>query len=238
MTPTLRWPWLGAFTQANSSTPYCTSTFSRSPPGARSVDPTSLDETSEALSIAEQIGDEYLLTFARLTRGGLVLVYQHDAGETVDYEDGIGLLRQAQATASRRGYAINATALLNPAIARHRDKHGDLDGAIELARRSIAVMEAAGEVLSRGGVATTVLVEALLSRGHTGDRSEAEEATTRLAAMPVDDGFVLNTLSALRLRALLADDRGDAEAAVWLREQYRDRAVAADFDVSPPSHLW
>ncbi|MDV7101465.1 hypothetical protein R4227_15395 [Gordonia amicalis] len=55
--------------------------------------------------------------------------------------------------------------------------------------------------------------------------------------MPVDDGFVLNTLSALRLRALLADDRGDAEAAVWLREQYRDRAVAADFDVSP-SHLW
>lgn len=205
------------------------------PQGARSVDPTSLDETSEALSIAEQIGDEYLLTFARLTRG-LVLVYQHDAGETVDYEDGIGLLRQAQATASRRGYAINATALLNPAIARHRDKHGDLDGAIELARRSIAVMEAAGEVLSRG-VATTVLVEALLSRGHTGDRSEAEEATTRLAAMPVDDGFVLNTLSALRLRALLADDRGDAEAAVWLREQYRDRAVAADFDVSP-SHLW
>jgi adenylate cyclase len=59
------------------------------------------------------------------------------------------------------------------------------------------------------GPATTVLVEALLSRGSTADIEDAQCAIDRLAAVPTEPGFVLHELPVLRLRALLARAYGD-----------------------------
>jgi adenylate cyclase len=59
------------------------------------------------------------------------------------------------------------------------------------------------------GPAVTVLVESLLGRGSDSDIAEDAAAIDRLAAVPVDPGFVLHELPLLRLRALLARARGD-----------------------------
>ena len=52
-------------------------------------------------------------------------------------------------------------------------------------------------------------VETLLARGGEADLQEAETAIERLASSPLDPGLVLREIWLLRLRALLADARGD-----------------------------
>ena len=59
-------------------------------------------------------------------------------------------------------------------------------------------------------LAVTALVEALLRRGAALDLVEAETVVDRLAAVPTVPGFVMNKITVLRLRALLARAHGDA----------------------------
>ncbi|MGO9509934.1 MAG: cyclase, partial [Mycobacterium sp.] len=79
------------------------------------------------------------------------------------------------------------------------------------------------------GVATTVLVEALLERGAGGDLDEAQAAIDRLAAVPTDPGFVLHELPLLRLRALVAQAHGDDAGRGEFMQRYRAKAAAAGF---------
>ena len=80
------------------------------------------------------------------------------------------------------------------------------------------------------GPATTVLVEALLSRGSAADIKDAELAIDRLAAVPTEPGFVLHELPLLRLRALLARARGDEPGYQQFLERFRAKASEADFE--------
>ena len=80
------------------------------------------------------------------------------------------------------------------------------------------------------GVATTILVESLLSRGPGGDLDEARAAIERLANVPVDPGFVLHEIPLLRLRALVARAGGDVEACREFMERYGAKAAAAGFE--------
>jgi hypothetical protein len=73
------------------------------------------------------------------------------------------------------------------------------------------------------------LVEALLQRGTEDDVREAHTIIERLAAVPTDPGFVLFELPLLRLRALLARSNGDGADYRDLRDQYRARANALDY---------
>src|SRR3978361_2311442 len=93
-------------------------------------------------------------------------------------------------------------------VARERARSGDLEGAISLAATVLDKQFDCGEMIFRGPT-TAVLVEALLSRGSTGDIEEAERTGDRLAAVPTEPGFVPFELPVLRLRALLARARGD-----------------------------
>ncbi|MGE2717611.1 ATP-binding protein [Mycolicibacterium litorale] len=196
------------------------------PLGARRVDQTALDETADALRIAEQAGDHHTLTLAQIARG---LVLAHGDGQG---RDGVDLLMAARDTARGRGFTMNAVSLIDPALARCKALRGDLDGAIELARAAIAAMTRVGEVLSMG-FATTALVVALLNRSGEGDREEAATAVDRLAAIPTDPGFVLHELPLLRLRALVADARGDTDGAAQYLARHRAMAAAANFDPPP-----
>jgi hypothetical protein len=65
-----------------------------------------------------------------------------------------------------------------------------------------------GHMIDRGP-ATAVFVESLLRRGAAADVRDAHAAIDRLAAVPIEPGFVLHELPLLRLRALLARARGD-----------------------------
>ena len=73
-------------------------------------------------------------------------------------------------------------------------------------------------------------METLLQRGTEGDVREAEAAVDRLAAAPVDEGFVMGEIWPLRLRALLARSRGDEAGYRELRDRYRDMATSLGFE--------
>jgi adenylate cyclase len=79
-------------------------------------------------------------------------------------------------------------------------------------------------------LATTVLVEALLQRGGEGDPAEAQDAIDHLAAIPTNPGFVLNEITLLRLRALLARARGDEASYRDYRDRYRAMATSLAFE--------
>ena len=192
------------------------------PIGALSADPDALRETAHALRIAEQCGDAFTLALARLTRG-LVLVYGSHP------QAGFVLLAQTRNAALEEGFSMNALSLVDPAIAREKVRNGDLDGAIELLRTAIDYMFETGAKLSHG-VATTVLVESLLDRGRDGDLQEAQAAIERLAAIPVDPGYVLHELPLLRLQGLVARAQGDDVAYRRFMERYRAKAAAAGFE--------
>jgi hypothetical protein len=62
------------------------------------------------------------------------------------------------------------------------------------------------------------------------DLEEAREAIDRLAAVPIEPGFVLHELPLLRLRALLATAHGDESGYRDFADRYRSRATELGFE--------
>jgi len=60
--------------------------------------------------------------------------------------------------------------------------------------------------------------------------AEAEAAIERLAVAPADEGLVIREIWLLRLRALLANARGDDSRYRELRDRYRDMARTLGFE--------
>jgi adenylate cyclase len=73
-------------------------------------------------------------------------------------------------------------------------------------------------------------VAALLLRGNDTDMDEAQAAIDRLAAKSVESGFVVNELSLLRMRALVARAHGDDTAYRDLVNRYRGMAEKLGFE--------
>jgi adenylate cyclase len=194
------------------------------PIGALAVGPAEARETAEALTLAEQVGDDHMLALARLVRG-VVLV--HQGGRHRD--EGIGLLKWARDEASAKGFTLNATSIVDLEIARERASRDDFDGAIDLCRAAIDDMFHRGAMYMRG-LATSILVEALLKRGAAGDLQAAQAAIDRVAEVPVDPGFVLHEIPLLRLRALVAREKRDDAGCQALMNRYRDAAKRAGFE--------
>jgi adenylate cyclase len=193
------------------------------PNGALPPDATALQDTADALAIAERSGDEFPLNTARFARG-ITLV--HLDGRERDA--GFALLAPVREAAVQQRFTLQIVPVVDIHVAQQKARSGDLDGAIALAR---AVLE---DLCDSGGavwsvLATTILVEALLRRGSDGDVQDAQAAVERLAAVPTDPGFVLNEISLLRLRALLARARGEEAGYREFRNRYRARATECGF---------
>ena len=118
---------------------------------------------------------------------------------------------------------------IDAVTAAERARRGDLDGAIELARRVIAEQFESGAARDLGP-ATSVLVESLLRRRRAPDIDEARSAIETLAAVPTDPGFVFHELPLLRMRALLASADGEAERYRTYADRYRVTAQSLQFD--------
>ena len=114
-------------------------------------------------------------------------------------------------------------------VARDLALRGDLDGAIELSRAVVAE-EIDGGGLIFAPMATSVLVDALLQRGTDSDIREAHSTVDRLAAVEVEPGLALYDIWLLRLRALLAQARGEDAAYRELRDRYRKMATELGFE--------
>jgi adenylate cyclase len=194
------------------------------PNGGLLPDAAALRETAETLEVAEQKGDEYTLACARFARG-LVLVQQ----ESPERRDGFDLLAKAREAALQDRFTMAALPPIDIELAKDKARTDDLDGAIELLRAVVDDEFATGEMAYRGA-AVTALVESLLQRGTDADAQEAATAVERLAAVPIEPGFVLFELPLLRLRGLLARARGDELAYRDLLERYRAMATSLGFE--------
>ena len=81
-----------------------------------------------------------------------------------------------------------------------------------------------------GVVASAVFVGTLLGCGGEGDLAEAEAVTDRMATAPLEMASIAGELWLLRLRALLADARGDESGYRDHRDRYLATATALGFE--------
>jgi adenylate cyclase len=187
-------------------------------------DDTALRQTADALAIAEQSGDPTTVGSALLARG-ITLVQRNGP----DCDDGYELLAQVRAMALAHQVPLFWAHVVDIHTALRNTQHGDVDGAIGLARAALNNLVASGDMTFRG-LATTTLVESLLLRGTDDDIAEAHAAIDRLAAAPTDPGFVRHKLPLLRMRALLARAHRDEDGYRDYRDRYRTMTTDLGFE--------
>lgn len=192
--------------------------------GTSLPDEDALRETAEVLETAERSGDDFALSCARYARGLTLLTHggAHRA-------EGIALLMVAREAAVCERFTKGMIEFIDIHLATEKIRVGDLDGAIELARRAVEAEYRTGEMVMRAAAVAT-LVDALLRRRGPTDIQEAQAAIERLAAVPTESGFVLNQIWLLRMRALLAQARDDPTAYLDYRDRYREMANTLGFE--------
>ena len=140
------------------------------PNGCLVADDDDLAVTAEALLLAERSGDDFALNSAKFARG-LVLAH-HRGPQRVEALD---LLAIAADAARREIFTMWILPIIDFEIAKEKAHTGDLDGAIELARRLVDAEFASGQLISRAA-AVTLLVDFLLERATAADPGEAQTA--------------------------------------------------------------
>ncbi len=176
------------------------------------------------MGVAQRSGNNTAVAYATLNRAITLL---HN-----DFEDrsaGLELVSRGREMIVAEQLTVALRRLCDIELARERARSGDLGGAIDLATTVLAEQFDTGEMILRGP-ATTVLVEALLSRGSGTDIGRAQRAIHGLAAVPTEPGFVLHELALLRLRALLVRAHGDEPGYRQFVERFAARAREAGFE--------
>ncbi|WP_319437648.1 ATP-binding protein [Mycobacterium sp. RTGN5] len=186
------------------------------------ADDTFVAAVRDAFDTAEQSGDDFTLGMAGFAYGAASMA----RGEP-DPAVGAQILEEVLESGALQQNAFGA---LPPgiALATHRARFGNVDGAVRMSRVLVDDSFGSGEMILRGP-ATVALVEALLQRGAEDDVREARTVVDRLAAVPTDPGFALFALPLLRLRALLARSDGHEDGYREFRDQYRTMANALDY---------
>ena len=192
--------------------------------GAVLPDAQDVAQAAETLEVAQRSANNTAVAYALLNRATTLIHTDSEERST-----GFEFLAKAREIFVDEQLIVALRRMSDIEIARERARSGDLDGAIELATAVIVEQFDTGEMIFRGP-ATTVLVEALLSRGSTADINDAERAIDRLAAVPTEPGFVLHELPVLRLRALLACAHGDEARYQQFLERFRAKAQEAGFE--------
>jgi len=195
------------------------------PSGILLADDAALREIDEALRIAERSSDDRALGLARLTNG-IALVHRDSPA---DRERGLNVLAQVREMCLHDQYYPSDLPVADVWAARERARHGDRDGALPRLREAVDDLFRAGQ-LGHFGAATGALVETLLAGPVEGGITQAVEAIDRLAAAPGDKGLMSREINLLRLRALLAQARGDEARYLDLRDRYRAMATELGFE--------
>jgi adenylate cyclase len=192
--------------------------------GAVLPDAHDVAQAAETLEIAQRSANNTAVAYALLNRATTLI---HSDSE--DTAAGLEFLAQARAMIVNEQLIVTLRRMSDIEVAREGARSGDLDSAIDLATTILGEQFDTGEMIFRGP-ATTVLVEALLSRGSVADIKDAQLAIDRLTAVPTETGFVLHELPLLRLRALLARARGDEPGYQQFLERFRAKTSEADFE--------
>ena len=196
------------------------------PAGALRPDDSAVREIEDALTVAERSGDNLQLGVAWLTLG-LALVHRQTDAER---DRGQKLLAEVREVFLRGGHFLCDLPMLDVFIARETARRAGIDEAIPTMRAAVDHLAHSGQLLSWGIMTTGVLVDTLLDRGTDRDMAEAEAAIERLAAAPADEGLVGREIWLHRMRALLAQTRGDVAAYTHFRDRYREMARTLGVD--------
>ncbi|HTX96903.1 MAG TPA: adenylate/guanylate cyclase domain-containing protein [Mycobacterium sp.] len=191
--------------------------------GTIASDETTLRDTAETLHLAEQCGNDVGLALARVARG-LALSLTPDADRDVCLE-----LFGTGRDANLRQHNLLGAVVADVGLAQLSTEAGDFDSAIDTSRRTVDQLFGCGEALGLGA-AVGALTDALLGRGVHGDIHEAETVVERLAAVPVEPGFMLYEVPLMRLRAILARARGDEVGYRYFADRYRALATSLGFE--------
>ena len=187
-------------------------------------DENAVRETAEVVRTAEESGDDVALGTAYIARGMVLSRLDTDA----ERRRGLAFLRQGRELHLQQRILVTV-AIVDIRIAEMTADAGDVQLAIERARSVLNNLVENDERLIRGEAAA-VLVQSLLRRGSAADVREAATETERLAAIPADDGFVLNELQLLRMRALLARAHGDDATYRDFADRYGAMAKSLGFE--------
>ena len=183
-----------------------------------------LTEIGVALQMADRSAEDISLVLIRMTMG--IALVEADAA---DADSGYDMLAEMCETCMEEKYALNVVAPLQMYAARQMFARGDHDAAIAEARSALDELFSSRNLFNCD-VGTNTLVEALIARGTVSDLKEAHAATERLAETLPASRWALRDIYVLRLRALLADARGDETAYRDLRDRYRAMANELGFE--------
>lgn len=185
------------------------------PRGVLGADQYALAEIEEALQAAERSAEDIGVVLLRMTMGYALL-----AGDSEERVRGYEVLAQLRETCVKESYAMNIVPVLQCYAARQLITQGDVDDGILQTRAATDELFRTDNVFNLD-VSTDSLVEALLARGTKSDIAEAEVAIDRLEQSLPGRPWAVRDIYVLRLRALLANARGDETAYKEMRDRYR-----------------
>jgi hypothetical protein len=191
--------------------------------GVLRADDSAVRAIEEAVQIAEATSNDHALILAEYALG-VVLLYRDAAA---DRHRGLEIMVPAQDMWRERApFLVPVTEFL---AGREKARRGDRDAAIPVMRKAVDDLHQAGR-LGFGVFGTGILVETLLEHGAEGDLAEAREAIERLANLGGDQSSAMLEITLLRLRALLAQARGEDVAHRDLVSRYREMAESLGFE--------
>ncbi|WP_396926487.1 AAA family ATPase [Mycolicibacterium sp.] len=182
-------------------------------------DDTVVEVSQAAVDAAERLGND---------NGELVLgVSLSYRGDDADRERGLELIEKALAMFRVRVPSL--VPITTVLAARERARTGDRDAALMSMREAVDTLHTE----DRWGwlvAGLAILVETLLERSSSADLTEAEEAIRSLEAFRLRHDSAILDITILRLRAMLAGARDDADAYRALANEYLGMAESLRFD--------
>ncbi|OBI77513.1 adenylate/guanylate cyclase domain-containing protein [Mycobacterium sp. E740] len=182
--------------------------------GAVACDGSAVAKAEATLRTAESFSYGYAGEIARYVLGGQ-LIYQ---ATVADWDRGIQMITQVRDAWTQNRTMLVEVTFMDALVGLDRANRGDFSAAIPLIRGAAETMFARRQYTYWIPVAG-FLVDALLKRNADGDTAEAAAAIDELERAPLE-GAVIRDIWLLRLRALLANARGDDTAYRELRERY------------------
>jgi len=190
--------------------------------GLLMLDDIAMSEMEEAFQVALDLGDHSALGLTKYALGAALLETHSDV------ERGVQMLAEIREMCDRRQFFKSELPILDLLAAREDALNGNVEAALPVMRAAVDTLFNNGQ-LTPCTWATSLCVVALLDRGTEGDVLEAESAIERLAAAPIDD-LVVRDVTELRLRALVANARGDEANYRDFRDRYRAMANDLGFE--------
>jgi adenylate cyclase len=183
-----------------------------------------LAEIGAATQLAEKSAEDIAVVLLKIAMGTALA-----ESVSADADAGYDMLAQLRETCVHERYVMNAVPGMQLYQSRRLIALGDLDDAVAQARNALGDIIRICDFFNIDA-GTSTLVHALLARGTDSDLAEAQAAIDRLAGERPGAPWATRDCYLLRLRALLAQARGDDAGYCDYRDRYRAMSSDLEFE--------